>query len=165
RTFNEGDTLTSPRIFIINQAMGRGLFGGESPLGRRIARAGGKTIEWGEIVGVVGDVQSIFPDQVPVPYQLYQPLAQEPRPGSEIAVRAAGTAPSTLVDSIRTTMAVLDPNLPVSELQPAETTIARANSQWQVLGSMLSFLAVLGLGLASLGMYGVIARTMAQRTS
>ncbi len=51
RTFNEGDTLTSPKVFIINQAMVRGLFGGESPLGRRIAQAGGKTIEWGEIVG------------------------------------------------------------------------------------------------------------------
>jgi ABC-type antimicrobial peptide transport system permease subunit len=61
-------------------------------------------------------------------------------------------------------MAALDPDLPVRELQPAETAIARANYQWQILGSMLSFLALLGLGLASLGMYGVIARTMAQRT-
>jgi ABC-type antimicrobial peptide transport system permease subunit len=61
-------------------------------------------------------------------------------------------------------MAALDSDLPVRELQPAETAIARANYQWQILGSMLSFLAVLGLGLASLGMYSVIARTMAQRT-
>jgi ABC-type antimicrobial peptide transport system permease subunit len=43
-------------------------------------------------------------------------------------------------------------------------SIARANKQWQIIGSILSFLGVLGLGLASLGMYGVIARTMAQRT-
>jgi len=91
-------------------------------------------------------------------------MAQEPRPVSEIAVRTAGAAPSTLVDSIRTTMSALDPDLPVRELQPAETTIAKANYQWQILGSMLAFLAALGLGLASLGMYGVIARTMAQRT-
>ena len=165
RTFNDGDVLTSPKVFVINQAMARALFGGESPLGRRIARAGGQTIEWGEIVGVVGDVQSVYPDRIPVPYQIYQPIAQEPRPASQIAVRSAGTAPSMLVDSIRTTMAALDPDLPVRELQPAETTIAKANYEWQVVGSMLSFLAVLGLGLASLGMYGVIARTMAQRTS
>jgi hypothetical protein len=164
RTFNEGDNLTSPKVFIINQAMARGLFAGASPLGRRIARAGGKTIEWGEIIGVVGDIQSVYPDQVPVVYQLYQPMAQEPRDSGEIAVRTAGIAPSTLVARIRTTMAALDSDLPVRELQPAETTIAKANYQWQVLGDMLSFLAVLGLGLASLGMYGVIARTMAQRT-
>ena len=164
RTFNEGDTLTSPKVFIINQAMARGLFGGESPLGRRIAQAGGKTIEWGEIVGVAGDVQSIYPDRISVPYQLYQPLAQDPGHFNQIAVRTAGNAASTLVDGIRTTMAALDPDLPVRELEPAETTIAKANYQWQVLGSMLSFLAVLGLGLASLGIYGVITRTMAQRT-
>ena len=165
RIFNDGDTLTSPKVFVVNQAMARGLFGSESPLGRRVARAGGTTVEWGEIVGVVGDVQSIYPDRVAVPYQIYQPMGQEPRPGSEIAVRAAGTAPAALVDGIRTTMAALDPDLPVSELQPAEISIARANHQWQILGSMLSFLGVLGLFLASLGMYGVIARTMAQRTS
>ena len=50
---------TSPKVFIINQAMARGLFGDESPLGRRIAQAGGETIEWGEIVGVVADIQSV----------------------------------------------------------------------------------------------------------
>ncbi|OLC71496.1 MAG: hypothetical protein AUH83_15690 [Deltaproteobacteria bacterium 13_1_40CM_4_68_19] len=164
RSFNEGDTLASPKVFIVNQAMARGLFGGESPLGRRIAQAGGNTIEWGEIVGVVGDVQSVLADQVAVTYQLYQPMSQEPRHLSEIAVRTAGVAPSMLVDSIRTTMAALDRDLPVRQLQPAETTIAKANYQTGVLGSMLSFLAVLGLGLASLGIYGVIARTMAERT-
>ena len=115
-------------------------------------------------MGVAGDVQSVFPDRVDVPYQVYQPVAQEPRAGSEIAVRTTGAAPSSLIDSIRTTMADLDPDLPVRELQSAETTIARANYQWQILGSMLSFLAVLGLGLASLGMYGVVARTTALRT-
>jgi predicted permease len=165
RAFDERDTLAAPKVFIINQAMVQGLFGGESPLGRRIAQAGGKNIEWGEIVGVVDDIQSVYPDRIPVPYQLYQPMAQEPRLASEIAVRTAGTAPSTLVDGIRTTMAALDADLPVRELEPAETAIARANKQWQIIGSILSFLAVLGLGLASLGMYGVITRTMAQRTS
>jgi putative ABC transport system permease protein len=164
RTFNQGDTLTSPKVFIVNQAMARGLFGGESPLGRQIAQAGGKTIEWGEIVGVVGDVRSVYPDRVTVTYQLYQPLAQEPWHLNEIAVRTAGVAPSALVDSIRTTMAALDRDLPVRQLQPAETTIAKANSETGVLGSMFSFLAVRGLGLASLGIYGVIARTMAERT-
>lgn len=164
RTFNQGDTLTSPKVFIINQAMARGLFAGESPLGRRIAQAGGKTIEWGEIVGVAGDIQSVYPDQVTVAYQLYLPIAQGPRLSNEIAVRAAGIAPSTLVDSIRTTMAALDADLPLRQLQPAETTIATAYTQWHIIGSILSFLAVLGLGLASLGIYGVIARTVAQRT-
>ncbi len=164
RAFGDGDTLTSSKVFIINQAMARGLFGDESPLGRRIAQAGGEAIEWGEIVGVAGDVQSIFPDRTTVTYQLYQPMAQEPRPFNEIAVRAAGIAPATLVNDIRTTMTALDPDLPVRKLQPADAAVAGANYGLGVLRSMLSSLAVLGLGLACLGVYGVIARTVAQRT-
>jgi len=165
RTFNEGDTTDSPKVFIINQAMAHGLFGDESPVGRRIAQAGGKTSEWGEIVGVVGDVQSVYPEPGPVAYQIYEPVAQEPRRSGEIAVRTAGVAPSSLVAGIRTAMAALDADIPISKLQPADATIARANYQDGVLASMLSALAALGLGLASLGVYGVISRTVAQRTS
>ena len=165
RVFGEGDNSGSPRVFIINQSMARGLFGDEDPIGRRIAQAGGTTLEWGEIVGVVSDVQSVYPDPVVLTtYQLYLPMAQEPASANEIAVRTAGVAPSALVAGIRTTMMSLDPDLPVRKLQPAEATIARANYQMGVLGTILTALAVLGLGLASLGVYGVIARTVAQRT-
>jgi putative ABC transport system permease protein len=164
RTFDARDTLTSPRVFIVNEAMARGLFGEESPIGRRIARAGVDAVEWGEIVGVVADVQSVAPEPSPVAYQLYQPMAQEARPYNEIAVRTTGVAASTVVDGIRMTMMSLDANLPVRKLQPAAMTIARANYQLGVLATVLSSLAVLGLGLATLGVYGVIARTMAQRT-
>src|SRR5207245_9251872 len=116
-------------------------------------------------LGIVGDVQPLYPAKTTVPTsQPYQPMAQEPRPLNEIAVRTAVTAPSTLVDSIRTTMMSLDQDLPVRKLQPAETTIARTNYQEGVLATLMSALAMLGLGLASLGVYGVVARTVAQRT-
>jgi predicted permease len=165
RTFTAQDTLTSPKVFVINQAMASGLFGDENPIGQRIARADSPTTEWGEIVGVAGDVESVSPDRTALTsYQVYQPLAQEPRRLNQIAVRTTGAAPSTLVDGIRTTMMSLDPDLPVRKLQAAEVTIVRANYQEGVLGTVLSSLAVLGLGLASLGVYGVIARTVAQRT-
>jgi putative ABC transport system permease protein len=164
RAFDDRDTLTSPKVFIINEAMARGLFGDESPLGRRMAYADRETIEWGEIVGLVADVQSVSADPSPVAYQIYQPIAQELRRANEIAVRSSGPAPSALVDSIRTTMMSLDRDLPVRRLRPAEVAIARVNYDKGVVGSMLSSLAVLGLGLAALGVYGVIARTVAQRT-
>jgi putative ABC transport system permease protein len=165
RAFDGRDTLDSPRVYIVNQAMARGLFGGESPLGQRIACVGDETLEWGQIVGVVEDIQSVSQDQNPMAYQLYQPVAQEPRRYSEIAVRTTGVPPATLIDSIRATMAKLDPDLPVRQLQPADATIARAKGQLEMVGGLLSFLALLGLILASVGIYGVIARTMAQRTN
>jgi hypothetical protein len=102
RAFNSGDTLDSPKVFVISETMAKGLFGEENPLGRRLARAGGKAPEWGEVVGVVRDVQSVIPGPRPVIYQLYQPMAQEPRPFNEIAVRTAGVTPQSVVDGIRT---------------------------------------------------------------
>jgi predicted permease len=164
RVFDDGDTLASTKVFVINEAMARGLFGNESPLGKRLARAGSNGVQWGEIVGVVADTQSVDLDPILVRYQLYQPMAQEPRRGSEIAVRTAGLAASALVDSIRTTMMSLDADLPVRRLEPADATIALVNRGWGIVGKILSVLAALGLGLAALGVYGVIARTVAQRT-
>jgi hypothetical protein len=144
--------------------MASGLFGDESPIGRRMAQAGGQTQEWGEIVGVVSDVDSVYANRRTGAYQLYQPMAQEPRPVNELAVRTTAADPAAVIDGIRTAMAALDADLPLRKLEPAVATIARANYQDGVLGSVLSALAVLGLGLASLGVYGVIARTVAQRT-
>jgi putative ABC transport system permease protein len=164
RPFGAGDGLTSPRVFIVNQAMARGLFGDESPIGRRIAQAGRDAAEWGEIVGVVADVQSVNANPSTVTYQLYVPMAQEVRRSSEIAVRSAGPSPSALVNSIRATMMSLDSDLPVRQLQSADRNIAQANYGYGVVGSLLAGMALLGLGLASLGVYGVIARTVAQRT-
>ena len=163
RAFNERDNLGAPKVFIISQTTAVALFGRENPIGRRIAQTGLGTPQWGEIVGVATDVKSVMSDPGPVTFQLYQPMAQDPRPYNEIAVRASGVAPSMLVPAIRNVMTELDPDLPVRQLQPADITIERANDQLRIVRDMLAGFAALGLGLASLGIYAVIARTMAQR--
>jgi predicted permease len=165
RTFTERDSLNSAKVFIISQAMATALFGNENPIGRRIAQTGLGASQWGEIVGVAQDVQSVLPDSGPVTLQLYQPMTQEPRPYNEIAIRCSNTLPSSLVAPIRNVMSSLDPDLPVRQLQAADVTIERANAQTAILRDMLTAFAVVGLALASLGIYGVIARTMAQRTA
>jgi predicted permease len=165
RAFTDRDTATSPKVFIINQAMATSLFGNENPIGRRVAQAASANLQWGEIVGIVADVKSVLPDANPVTFQLYQPMPQEARPYSEIAVRTSGVAPATMVESIRNVMTSLDSDLPVRDLKPADATLDRANYEAAVMRDILASFAVLGLGLASLGIYGVIARTMAQRAS
>jgi putative ABC transport system permease protein len=164
RTFNERDSQTSPKVFIISQSMAVALFGNENPIGRRLAQTTLGSSQWGEIVGVAADVKSILPDPGPVTFQLYQPMAQDPRPYNQIAVRTTGVGPSTLLQNIRNVMTELDADLPVRQLEPGDTTIERANNQTVILRDMLNAFALLGLGLASLGIYGVIARTMTQRT-
>src|SRR5262249_46587508 len=123
------------------------------------------TAESGEIVGVVADVIPVMSDPRPVTFQLYQPMAQNASPFSEIEVRTAGVAPASVVAAVRATMTELDPDLAVPGLQTPHARVERANFQIAVLRDLLSLFALLGLFLASLGIYGVIARTMAQRTS
>jgi predicted permease len=164
RTFNESDTLGSTKVFIISQTTATALFGNENPIGHRLAQTGTATPQWGEIIGIAADVKSVLPDPGPVSLQLYQPMSQDPRPYHEIAIRTTGAMPSSLVVPIRNVMTQLDPDLPIRQLQAADLTIERANSQTSILRDMLTAFAVLGVGLASLGIYGVIARTMAQRT-
>jgi len=164
RAFNERDTAQAPKVFIVSELTGRALFGRANPIGRRLARVEEGTPRWGEVVGVVADVEPAVTDLNQAPNQVYQPMAQEPLRLNEIAVRTTGVAPSSLVDSIRATMAELDPDLPVRQLERADLTVERANYQTAIGRDLFSGMALLGLGLASLGIYGIIARTMAQRT-
>jgi len=164
RGFLERDTAGSTCVYLVNQTAARGLFGDQNPIGRRLAQADGDNLRWSEIVGVVADVQPVVTDANPLVFQIYLPMAQEPQREFQLTVRAANGAPAALVDGIRAAMTELDPDLPVGRLQPADTTIYHASYQDRVLRDMLAYFGVLGLGLASLGIYGVIARTVAQRT-
>ncbi|MBI2497900.1 MAG: ABC transporter permease [Opitutae bacterium] len=164
RAFDGRDTAQASKVFIVSELTARALFGGANPIGRRLAQVEDGHPRWGEVVGVVADVEPAVNTLNLVPHQIYQPMAQEPRGQNEIAVRTAGVAPLALLDSIRETMAQLDPDLPLRQLQHADLTVERANYQVAVGRDIFSGMAVLGLGLAALGIYGVIARTMAQRT-
>jgi putative ABC transport system permease protein len=116
------------------------------------------------VVGVVQDVIPVDAELDSVVHQIYRPLAQVPTRANEIAVRVEGVPLSVAVDRIREAMSELDRDLPVRSLQPAEVTIGRVNYQLGVLRDVLIGMAALGLGLAALGIYGIISRTIAQRT-
>lgn len=163
RAFTAADHASAPKVCIVNEAMARALFGPGDPMGRRIAVAGEDELEWIEVVGVAANVRSIDAEDRAAPYQVYLPLSQEARAQVELAVRLNGAPSAAMVETLRDAMAALDADLPVRGLQPVDSAIHRANYQIRVLRDILGAMAVLGLALAALGVYGVVARTIAQR--
>lgn len=163
RNFTAQDDAGAPPVFLISQATARAFFGDANPLGRRLAFTGTDVPAWGEIVGVVADFQTLDAGRNPVPHHLYQPLAQAPAPQCLLALHADRLAPGLLVDSVRSALAELDPDIPLQDLQPADQFLARSAARLLALRDTLGAFGALGLALASLGVFGVIARAMAQR--
>ena len=117
RAFAPRDNLTAPKVFIISQTTAKALFGNEDPIGRRIAQTAIGASAMGRNRGRGGGREISPADPGPVTLQVYQPMAQEPRPYNEIAVRTNGVPPSGALQSMRDVMAQLDPDLPVRQLQ------------------------------------------------
>ena len=165
RVFNAADSAASPKVVIINESMARTLFPDEDPVGRRLAVAGDEKPVWAEIVGVVADVRSFAIYRRPVLFQTYHPFVQEPWQYVRFAVRTSGIAPESVLTSLRSAISALDPDLPVRELRTADATIEHYSFEITMLRNILGTFALLGLSLASLGIYGVIARTVVQRSA
>jgi hypothetical protein len=152
RNFSTADTTDQVPVVIINDAMARAYWPGQSPIGARLNGA--------EIVGVVSNVRfPANPAETRTSYQTYRPFAQEPRGFLNLAVR--GNVPA---ESLRRTVAAVDQDLPLGQPGPAVADVERSLANWGVGGNLLSIFAGLGLSLAALGIYGVISGFVARRT-
>jgi putative ABC transport system permease protein len=161
RTFTERDSADAPSVIIINETMARQFWPGSNPIGARIALGGDRRLV--EIVGVVGDVRSARLDTAAVP-ETYAPHAQFPSTSMGIVVRTDSDDPAAVLPGIRHRLAALDPDLPLSRVRTMDDVI-RASAGDTRLSSMLTALfALLAAVLASLGVYSVIAYSVAQRT-
>lgn len=172
RAFNAADTKGGLAVAIISQSMANALFKNENPIGQRIAVDGVQPPEWREIVGIVNDVSPADVAKQPIPHQVYEPITYDHWYFAEgklvpinIAVRAARVPAEKMIASVREAVAAVDPDLPIRELMTADAMITRFTGQMHVIKKLIAAFAIVGLALAALGIYGVLARTVAQRTS
>jgi predicted permease len=168
RDFTRRDRSGTPRVAIINETMARILWPGQSAVGQRISYADSPGSEanpaWMEIIGVVGDAR--FAGNMgasTTQFQVYVPFRQEPWNWGAVALRTS-VAPDALLEPMRRAIAEIDPDIPVWQASTVAHEIDRRVANANLSSELLGAIALLGLLLAALGIYAVIAQLVTQRT-
>jgi predicted permease len=148
---------------VINAAMAHTFWPHESAIGRRVRpyRRGAKT--WCTVVGVVADIKNGGIDK-PAGTEIFIPYQLAASSGLNIVVRTGGD-PLSLAREARRVVSSVDPSLPVVKMRTMEDVLAAATSRPRFLTLILGMFSILALGLAIVGIYGVISYSVEQRTS
>jgi predicted permease len=160
RAFAAGDKADAPAVVIVTEAWAKTFFPETHDVVGRHVALGGSDDE-ATIVGIVGDVHHDGLDE-PVKPEMFLPYAQAPDGGMTVVVRTSGDA-AELAGAVRDAVRAVDPTIPVYDVSTMQEQVSRSMLAQRLSGSLIAVFALMALVLATVGVYGVIAYSVAER--
>ena len=164
RGIGSGDVSDGERVCVVNQAMARRYFGTEDPVGRHMRIGWSDDKRWMTVVGVLADIKRFGLDNDAQP-ETYLPLSQQPFGNMALAVRAKNaTATASLAEAVRRAVQAADPEQAIFDVRTMSALVDDSVRQRRLLLDFSGFFGLIALVVAALGIYGVLAVQVAQRT-
>jgi predicted permease len=161
RAFTADDRAESRRVAIVNEEFARTYWPGRDAIGRRL-HLDGSDGPVAEVVGIAKTGSYLFPTEPPKPY-VYLPYEQNQRSRMTLIAETRG-APATLAPQLREAVHSIDADQPVINLRTVASYETRAMSNWLVFLQTFAMMGLVGLMLAMVGLYGLIAYSVSRRT-